>query len=115
MPHVNPVAISVDHNLIGREPLEYRKPRRVRKCECCGAALSIHNADKLCWHCDAAIQKWKLFPWQRAELEWKMEPHCKNYVREHFGKKKKVGKGIKSETSSGSFARAMGHKTIERK
>lgn len=115
MAHPRPVVISVDRNLIGREPLEYRKPHEVRKCECCGTILSIHNTDKFCWHRDAAIQKWKLFPWQRTELLREMEEHCRNYVEEHYPQKKKVSKAIKSEASSGSFARAMGHKTIVRK
>lgn len=115
MPYVKPVAIPVDHNLIGREPLEYRKSHKARKCECCGATLSIHNTDKFCWHCDAAIQKWKLFPWRREEFEREMDPHCVTYVREHCTKKKKVSEGIRGEASSGSFARAMGHKTADRK
>jgi len=114
MPYTKPAAISVDPNMIGREPSKYKKPRKIRKCKCCGATLSIHNNDNFCWPCDKAIQEWKLFPWHRDDLEREMQPHCLDYVREHCAKKKKGRNGVGGEISSGSFARAMGRKTIER-
>ncbi len=110
-----PVLISVDASMVGREPSEFKKPRKIRKCKCCGAALSVRNTDNLCWHCDSAIQKWKLFPWQRAELEREMDLHCLDYVHEHCTKKKKSADKDGLEVSSGSYARALGRKQIERR
>jgi hypothetical protein len=115
MPYVKPNMISFDSNMVGREPSEFKKPRKVRRCKCCNTVLSIRNLDNLCWPCDKAIQEWKNFPWKRAELEREMAKHCLDYVEEHCAKKKKGCDESREEVSSGSFARAIGRKTIERK
>lgn len=85
-----------------------------RRCKCCNCFLGGSNPDNICHPCDKAIQEWKNFPWRRPELEREMGPHCLNYVREHCAKKKKGRSGHGEEVSSGSFARAVGRKTIER-
>lgn len=85
-----------------------------RRCKCCNCFLVSSNSDNICHPCDKAIQEWKNFPWRRPELEREMGLHCLNYVREHCAKKKKGRSGHGEEVSSGSFARAVGRKTIER-
>lgn len=88
-----------------------------RRCKCCDCFLARTNPDSICHPCDRAIQEWKNFPWRRAELEGGgMEPHCLKFVHERFAKKGEAQKknGGK-EKSSGSWARAAGRKTIEKK
>lgn len=95
-------------------PVETYKANR--RCKCCNCFLARTNPDNICHPCDRAIQEWKNFPWRRAELEQVMEAHCLKFVHEHFVKKGKArsvtGGG---EKSSGSWARAAGRKTIEKK
>ncbi|MFA5413654.1 MAG: hypothetical protein WC348_03890 [Patescibacteria group bacterium] len=87
-----------------------------RRCKCCSCFLASSNSDNICHPCDKAIQEWKNFPWRRPELEREMEPHCLQFVHEHLAKKNKA-RGVTGggERSSGSFARAIGRKTIERR
>ncbi len=40
-----------------------------RKCKCCSCALAQSNPDNLCMPCDSAIAEWKIFSWNRAEIE----------------------------------------------
>lgn len=85
-----------------------------RRCKCCNCFLASSNSDNICHPCDKAIQEWKNFPRRRPELEREMEPRCLDYVRQHCANKKKTRSGSGEEVSSGSFARAIGRKTIER-
>ena len=87
-----------------------------RRCKCCSCFLASSNSDNICHPCDKAIQEWENFPWRRPELEREMEPHCLQFVHERLAKKSKA-RGVtgSEEKSSGSFARAIGRKTIERR
>jgi len=87
-----------------------------RRCKCCNCFLARTNPDNICHPCDRAIQEWKNFPWWRAELEQVMEVHCLGFVHERFVKKGKARSATGGgEKSSGSWARAAGRKTIEKK
>jgi len=86
-----------------------------RRCKCCNCFLGGSNPDNFCRPCDKAIQEWKIFPWRRIELEREMGQHCLDYVRERYAEKKKRRDASAEEVSSGSFARAIGRKTVERK
>lgn len=88
-----------------------------RKCRCCGASLSRYNdsRDDLCYPCDAAIKKWKLFPTSRSTREQEMAPHCLIYVAEKCTKGKKVRNAVGGETSGGSSGLATGRKMPKKK
>jgi len=88
-----------------------------RKCQRCGASLNRYNdsRDKLCSPCDAAIEKWKLFPMCRSDHEREMAPHCLRYVAEKLTKGKRVSNAVGGEVSGGSWARATGRKMPKKK
>jgi len=103
-------------DLVGSDKVRLAQGKSGRKCECCGATLSIYNTDKLCWPCDRAIAEWKNFPTRRLEIEANMAPHCLRYVTKKYVIKRKKNNSLGGgDVSSGSWARAAGRKTLERK